>query len=176
MTTGQVTLSANGTPVAVTQSFNNGNQTLILTPVVPLNPSTGYTLSIAGVKDVAGQLMSTPQTSTFTTGTGADLIAPTVTTVSPVSGATGVPTNTVVQLQFSERVDALTVNSGTFFLINNNTGLAVAATITVAADGMSATLTPSAALSSSTGYTVEGCGITDLVGQQLCFGFGFTTQ
>lgn len=33
---------------------------------VPLSPSTGYTVSIAGVADVAGQVMSTPQTTTFT--------------------------------------------------------------------------------------------------------------
>ena len=96
--------------------------------------------------------------------------------MSPVSGAVGVPTNTVMQLQFSERVDALTVNSGTLFLTDNNTGLGVTGTIAVAADGMSATLTPSAALLPSNSYTMQGCGITDLVGQQLCFAIGFTTQ
>jgi hypothetical protein len=176
LTTGQVTLSRNGVPVAVTQSFTNANQMLILTPVVPLNPSAGYTVSITGVKDVAGQVMSAPQTTAFTTRTGADLIPPTVVSTSPVGGAVGVPTNAVVQLQFSERVDALTVNSGTFFLVDNNTGLGVAGTIAVATDGMSATLTPSAALLPSNSYTVQGCGITDLVGQQVCLAIGFTTQ
>jgi large repetitive protein len=175
LTIGQVTLT-HGAPVAISQSFTNGNQMLVLTPLVPLNPSTVYTVNITGVRDISGQLMSTPVTSTFTTGTGADLIAPTVTGVSPLNGATGVPTNTVVELQFSERVDALTVNSGTFFVLNNNTGLAVEGTITVAADGKSATLTPAAALSSSNTYTLEACGITDLVGQQLCFVSSFTTQ
>ena len=48
----------------------------------------------------------------------------------------------MLELQFSERVDALTVNSGTFLLLDNNTGLSVEGTITVAADGKSATLTP----------------------------------
>ena len=82
----------------------------------------------------------------------------------------------MVELQFSERVDALTVNSGTFLVLDNNTGLAMEGTIAVAADGKSATLTPAAGLPSSNNYTLEGCGITDLVGQQLCFVSSFTTQ
>ena len=67
---GQVTLKAGSTPVTVVPSFLNGNQTLVLAPAVPLLPATGYTLSISGVQDNAGNEMTSTTTANFTTGPG----------------------------------------------------------------------------------------------------------
>src|SRR5260221_681306 len=51
LTVNQVTLSGGGT-VNVTRTLTNGNQTLVLVPVVPLITSTSYTLTITGVQDI----------------------------------------------------------------------------------------------------------------------------
>ncbi|MFZ1156261.1 MAG: Ig-like domain-containing protein, partial [Candidatus Sulfotelmatobacter sp.] len=66
-----VTLSGGSGTVNVSQSVTNGNQRLTLVPVVPLSPSTAYTLTIAGIQDFSGNVLPSPVTVSFTTGTGA---------------------------------------------------------------------------------------------------------
>jgi large repetitive protein len=131
----------------------------------------------AGVQDVSGNALAAPVTTTFTTGTGADLVAPTVASVSPANGANGVPTNAVVQLRFSKRIDPYTVNGGTFYVYAQDTGMPVAANISVSADGLTATLAPAGALQTETSYTMQVTnGITDLEGQGLPYSnWSFTT-
>jgi len=165
----QVTLKAGAVTVPVTRTFSNSNRTLTLTPTVPLAASTLYSLNITGVKDIAGNNLLTPVTTNFTTGPGADLIRPQITAINPTNGATGVATNTTVTLNFSERVNPLTVNSNTFRVFPSNTGVPLAGTITVAADGRSASFSPSVALANSTQYFIQASGITDLTTQETNF-------
>jgi YD repeat-containing protein len=176
LTINQVTLSSGGT-VNVTSTLTNGNQTLILVPVVPLNTNTTYTINVTGVKDLSGNALTATSVTTFTTGAGADLTLPTVTTVSPASGATGVATTTVIQLTFSKRIDPLTVTAGDFTVYPSG-GAAIAGAITVAASGLTATFTPSSGLLTSTLYYIDATtGITDLEGQALAPSLtSFTTQ
>ncbi|MGH3846549.1 MAG: Ig-like domain-containing protein [Pseudonocardiaceae bacterium] len=169
LTLGQVTLSSGGTAVSVVRTLANGQTTLILTPVVPLNAGTQYTVNVAGVQDLSGNTLSAASSTTFTTGPGADLVRGFVTTVSPANGATAVPTNAVIEVQFSKRVDALTVTDGTLRVFPSGGNL-IDGTIVVSADGQSATFTPSAPLVVSTTYLVQATsGITDLEGQGLQF-------
>jgi len=128
------------------------------------------------VKDLAGNNLSSAVTTSFTTGTGADLIRPTITQVDPASGAAGVPTNAVIRLQFSERINPLTVNSSTFQIFISGNNVPVTGTISVTSDGLSASFAPSAALAPSTTYFIQAFGVTDLTGQDINFFFtGFTT-
>jgi large repetitive protein len=180
LTLAQITLSGGGGPVNVISRLSNANQTLTLVPVVPLNTGTTYTVSVTGVQDLSGNPLATPVTTSFTTGTGADLTPPVVTTVSPANGAGGVPTNGVIQLQFSKRVNPLTVNTADFIVFPQATGIPIPGTIAVSADGLTATFTPASPLSPSTGYFIEATGgILDLEGQGLQFffsSFGTGTQ
>ncbi len=175
---GQVVLSGGSGNVTVTERLTNGNQTLTLVPVVPLATNTTYTVTVAGVQDVSGNTLAAPVTTTFTTGTGADLTPPSVVTVSPLDGASGVPTNAVVQLQFSKRIDPFTVTAGTLQVRPSSTGIPIAGSITVSADGLTATFTPSAPLASGSSYQILATsGVSDLQGQTLSFFFtSFTTK
>ena len=177
LTLNQITLSGGGGAVNVLSRLSNANQTLTLIPVVPLNTNTTYTVSVSGVQDLGGNALTAPVTTSFTTGAGADLTPPTVTVVSPANGATGVPTNAVIQLQFSKRVDALTVSTADFLVAPFATSIPVPGTIAVSADGLTATFTPSTPLNPSTNYFIEATGgILDLEGQPLQFVFtSFTT-
>jgi Bacterial Ig-like domain len=132
---------------------------------------------VTGVKDMSGNAQTAPSTTTFTTGTGDDLTPPTVTTVSPANGAAAVATTTTIQLTFSKRIDPLTVTATDFTVIPSG-GAAIAGTIAVAANGLTATFTPSAALQASTLYYIEATtGITDMEGQPLAASTtSFTTQ
>ena len=71
-----------------------------------LSNSTTYTATVNGVKDMAGDPMTSPFSWSFTTGP-----VPAVTSETPASGATGVATNTTVTATFNEAVQASTVNT-----------------------------------------------------------------
>jgi large repetitive protein len=168
VTLGQVTLSGSSGVVSVSKRLVNGNTVVVLVPSVPLATGASYTVSVAGVQDTGGNVMVGSFTSTFTTSGGADLVGPTVVNVSPANGAGGVPTNAVVQLQFSKRVNPLTVTNSTFLVTPTNTGVPIAGTISVSADGLTASFTPSAPLNTTVTYQVQASnGITDLAGLQL---------
>ena len=92
-----------------------------------------------------------------------------VTGVFPVSGATGVATNTSVTASFSNAIDANTVNSGTFVLRDANNVL-VPATYSVA--GNTATLTPTGPLANGMAYTATvNTGVKDTNGDALSSSF-----
>ena len=114
----------------------------------------------------------------FNTSVGPDTTPPTVTTVAPANGASGVSASTSVVANFSERLDAATVNTSTFALRDPANATVPA---TVSYSGRAATLAPSAPLAYSTTYTasVQGGpnGVTDLAGNGLVndYIWSFTT-
>lgn len=175
LTLGQVTLNNAGVAVTVIPKLSNANQTLTLVPLVPLSASTTYTVSVTGVQDLSGNAQTAPSTTTFTTGTGADLTPPAISGTTPAAGATGVSVGTTIQVQFSKRIDPLTVTSSTFFVNQQSVSTTLAGTITVTPDGLTATFTPTAPLLASTGYIVSVSGVSDLVGQQVSVSINFTT-
>src|ERR1700688_2312439 len=79
------------------QSISNGNQTIALIPTVPLAGGAQYTVKVAGVQDFSGNILSAPVTSSFTTGSSADLTPPKVASSSASGSATGVSTTAAVQ-------------------------------------------------------------------------------
>ena len=174
-----LTLTGPGGVVSTSQSVTGGNQMIALVPVVPLAGGTQYTVNIAGVQDLSGNVLTSPVTSIFTTGNSADLVPPRVASSNPSTSATGVSTSAAVQVQFSKPIDPLTVLPTTFYLYPYSNNIPVAGTISVSADGQTATLTPSAPLDSLTLYEVQlTSGITDMEGQSLASNssFSFTTS
>jgi hypothetical protein len=164
----QTILATGGIPQQVLVAVFNNNQEVVLTPVNPLAANTTYTISVAGIQDVAGNSMSGPVVTSFTTGSEADLVRPGVVLVDPTSNATGVETNALVRVQFSERIDPVSVTNGTIQVIVNNTGIAIPGTVTASADGLSATFV-SGGLLPSTSYRVQvnTNGVTDLAGNGI---------
>ena len=133
------------------------------------------------MKDLAGNALPANFAWSFTTP-APDTTPPTVTAVSPASGATGVSVATTVTAAFSEAMDPATIGTTTFELRNPASTL-ITATVSYNSVTRIATLTPSAALANSTTYTatVKG-GATDprakdLAGNALAanFSWSFTT-
>jgi hypothetical protein len=79
------------------------------------------------------------------TGSG-DITAPTVSSVSPASGSTGVSISTIVIANFSESVNSSTV-TGTTFQLKDAGNNVIAASVSTSSNQI--TLTPSAALNNS---------------------------
>ena len=155
--------NSGGTLIAATVGYNSHADRL--TPTAALANATPYTATVRGgatdprAKDLAGNALVANFAWSFTTV--ADTTAPTVSSVTPAGGATGVSTATGVTATFSEAMDATTISTSTMELRTPANAL-VAATVVYSSASRTATLQPSAALAGSTTYTatVKG-GATD---------------
>ncbi|HET9613196.1 MAG TPA: NPCBM/NEW2 domain-containing protein, partial [Candidatus Limnocylindrales bacterium] len=99
-----------------------------------------------------------------------DTTPPTVTTKSPAAAATNVATSVHPTATFSEAINAATLTSSTFTLTPSG-GSPVAASVAYDAPSLTATLTPTAALTAGTTYTARvvggASGVADLAGNRL---------
>ena len=126
---------------------------------------------------MAGNALANDYNWTFTTA-AVDNTPPTITSVSPVSGATGVNIGTTITADLNEAINASTVNSTTFQLRDANNNL-VSSTLNTSSNQI--TLTPSSTLNNSTVYTatIKGgaSGLKDLAGNALAsdYSWSFTT-
>ena len=157
-----ITPAAGGTTLAVTPVFSNGDQTLSLIAPALLAPNTVYTLTIAGVVDLAGNAMATA-TQTFTTGALAVLTRPGL-TFTPANNATGVSKTIAPAVVFSAPVNPLTVTANNISLNLASNNQSVPGTLSLSANGLTATFTPTAALAASTRYYVQVSNVADQAG------------
>ena len=88
----------------------------------------------------------------FTSSGVTDLTPPTVSSVSPLSNATGIATNTTVTAVFSEPLAAASVTSANAFIRAGSTS--IPASVSYTSGSTSVLLTPSSALTAETQYTV----------------------
>jgi hypothetical protein len=158
--------TSSGTNLTGTVAYNAATNTATFTPSAPLSSATQYTATVTtGARDASGNPMAAAKTWTFTT---ADVVAPTVTSIVPTSGATNVALNTTVTVTFSEPMLASTINNTNITLRPTASATPVAATVALQSGGTVAVLTPSAALSPSTNYTVTvTTGVQDASGNAL---------
>ncbi|MDQ6679965.1 MAG: ice-binding family protein [Pseudomonadota bacterium] len=171
------------TAVAGTVSYSVAARTATFTPTAgPLPSSTRFTSTVTtAVTDLAGNHLASNFVWTFTTGATADTTPPTVTTVTPPDGSTGLCLSKTVTATFSEAMDPATLSTTTFFVSNG----AVVVPGTVVYDAVNKVATFSAA--GATGFpantslvaTVVGgaAGVKDLAGNPLATNrtWGFTT-
>ena len=173
-----VSLSYGSTPTQIptTVTFDTTYTYVTFTPVEPLPASTTMKLTIGGVQDVAGNSVTT-QSTTFVTGATADTIAPTVVSYSPANGATNVPTNASVVLQFSEPMNLASIvqyycaypYAYYYFYYSNclydaTLAAAIPAKVSLSADGRSAIFTPTNTLTPGDTVNAYSYGATDLAG------------
>jgi len=178
-----VTLNQGSSVIPTTTTLFDGDQGVQLLPQVPLATGTTYTINVTGVVDITGNAQSSFPSQSFTTGTGTDLVPPTVVSTNPTNGQTNVPDNTTVQIVFSEAMDPASFDPNNSFVLYDPSNSVVPATITFSADYKTATLHPTANLTGGVTYYMYGGWpyvsyyLNDLGGNHL-YGtyFSFTTQ
>lgn len=161
--------------VVGTVTHDSTNTIFTFTPSKPLALSTAYTATITtGATDTYGNALASNFVWTFATSAN-PCAPPTVISVFPVSGTTGICPNTVVTATFNRAMNPSTINATTFTLVGpGNT--AVMGVVTYS--GSTATFTPSSALALSTLYTATiTTGAQDTFGNALASNFvwSFTT-
>ena len=92
-------------PVAGTLSLRNGDRTIRFTPAAPFAVNNyNYVYPTNGLRD----LQNTPFAGTnfyFYAGTASDATAPTLVSIAPTNGATGIGVNATVRLYISEGIN-----------------------------------------------------------------------
>ena len=141
--------------------------------------NTVYTATITtGAKDLYGNALANSFVWSFTTAnTACQTGPPTVISVAPTNGSTGICPNTVVVATFSEAMNPSTINTTTFTLTGPGT-TPVAGAVSYDAPNFVATFTPSSNLALNTLYTATiTTGAQDLFGNALAsdFVWSFTT-
>jgi len=170
--------------VPATVSYNVSTRVITLDPSSSLAPATLYRATVkggsSGVKDEAGNYLQSNYTWSFTTGPAPDVTPPSVISVTPANGSTGISVSTTVSAVFSEAMNASTISTSTFELRNSSNALITGAVAYNSAT-RTATLTPSAILKPSTVYTatIKGgsSGVKDAVGNAMLnnYTWSFTT-
>jgi len=146
--------------VTISTSLSAGNTILQLIPQAPLQPNTVYTLTIAGVKDPAGNTVATVADS-FTTGPSYDITSAVAVNIDPPSNAT-VGTNVAPKMVFNKPINPIYANNSYFQLYLNDNSQWIPLTVTLSANGLEVTLTPQEALLPNTEYRYyAGSGLQD---------------
>ena len=118
----------------------------------------------AKATDAAGNTSSASDSVTVTV----DKTAPTVSSVSPASGATNVAPSTDVEATFSEDMNSSTLTTSTFTLTKQGNTTVVPATVSYDAATKKAMLDPNSDLEANTTYTATiSTGAKDLAGNAL---------
>jgi hypothetical protein len=160
-TTFVLRLGAAVIPAAVT--YNAATRVATLNPNATLAADSTYTATLSGVTDLAGNPM-VASSWTFTTGP-----APTITSMSPSPGTTGVARNRDVVVKFSEAVAG--VSATTVRITRVSDGSVITGTITLDNADRRVTVNPTATLLANTRYRVTVTGgtgdIRDLAGNPL---------
>lgn len=148
--------------VAVAGVVTYSGSTISFNPTGDLLPGTVYTATITtGAKNLAGVPLANDYVWTFTT---ISVSAPTVLFTDPTNNAVGVVLNKIVTATFSEAMNPLTLNTGTFTLRNGAN--AVSGMVSYA--GTMASFAPAGDLLPGTLYTATlTTEITNLAGVSL---------
>jgi hypothetical protein len=149
--------------------------TAIFSPAGNLAQNTAYTAIITtGAKDLTGNALANNYVWSFTTGAAATIILPTVSSTDPVNAATGVTLNQKIAATFSKTMDASTITTATFTLMQGTTSISGF----VSYSGTTAIFTPANSLAASTTYSATiTIGAKDLTGNALAnnYVWSFTT-
>jgi len=143
-----------------TVTLDATNKTATYTVKSSLAALTLYTATLTGAVSLAnGLTLNSPYVWHFTTGVIP--VAPTVTAVTPIDDATGVPINTSLAVTFSEPIAPLT-GTASFTVTCVAPCTSPAGTVTLDAAGGNATFTPTAVLAPLTEYTATITGAQSL--------------
>ncbi|BAX81239.1 Ig-like domain-containing protein [Labilibaculum antarcticum] len=124
--------------------------TATFTPANSLDAETIYTATLTTeAKDLAGNALATAKVWSFTTGLLSDDTLPEVTLTDPVNDAVDVLPSKIITAEFSEAMDASTINAESFTVMQGTNVVSGA----VDYSGTTATFTPTNSLVAETIYT-----------------------
>ena len=152
-------VDSGGTPVVADISFSADRRTLTVLPKQLLAALSDYTLTLSGLEDVSGNVMSLPVSLTFSTADDIDNSRGNWVSWSFANNAE-LPLNTVLEVELSERIDPTTINTdpdtglSSFALYSNTQGRFLAGEGVLSADGRHLAFARSEVLQAGHSYTL----------------------
>jgi hypothetical protein len=128
VTLGISLLDPDDAEVPITISFNSDRTIVTITPQQLLIANTGYTLTVNGMEDIAGNAQTEALAVMFTTGDTVDVVRGAITAWSFINAATDVAQNVQPSVTLSERIDTTGLNDTSFYLYDNTDRLNVPGT------------------------------------------------
>lgn len=148
--------TSGGVAVTGTRTVSSDGKTITLTPSSNLASSTSYTIrATTSITDLAGNALAQNFTSYFTSGSVADSTAPTIVSFYPSDQSTNVNENIRPQISFSEPMRPSTITNSSIHLEKKSDSTPISASVSLSADGLTATITPLSALQLSTTYLIS---------------------
>ena len=142
-----------GVAVAGTVAYSTAGSVAVFTPTASLAANTLFTATVTtGATNLTGLGLAANYVWTFTTGTTANVVKPTVTTTDPTTGATSVPLGQTVSATFSKAMSPISISTATFQLAGAG-GTDVAGIVSYSAVGNTLLFTPNGSLTANTLYT-----------------------
>lgn len=159
-------VTADGTAVAGSVSYDAGTLTATFTPAWLMDASTVVTATLTtDVESAAGKPLGSEVVWSFTITN--DATAPLISSVSPAENAIDVPVDSVIKVYFNEPMDPASITADTF-KVNRGTSGDVTGTIDYDSETFIATFTPSQPFSAGTAYKVMiKSDVTDVAGNPL---------
>ncbi len=157
-------------------TYDASSKTAIFTPSSALTLSTVFTATVTtGTQDASGNALASNLVWSFTTGSAlCQPGPPSVISLSPTDGASGVCPNTIVVATFGADMNPATINA-TSFIVTAPGPVSVAGEVTYDAPGRSAIFTPSSPLALSTLYAATvSTGAEDVLGNATASAFTWT--
>ncbi|HTA45517.1 MAG TPA: Ig-like domain-containing protein [Bryobacteraceae bacterium] len=160
-----------GTAIAGTVSLLNNNTMIRFTPSAPMPSNAYFYLSLGtGIQDTTSDAFAGDAFYVYVNSSSSDTTPPTVTSVTPINGSTGIGDNAPVRIVFSKVMDTLTINPTNVVLRNGSTPVPFTVTFqTINTPSQTiATLLPQSPLPDSTTINVKLTGrVTDLTGAAI---------
>ncbi|MCG6167510.1 Ig-like domain-containing protein [Leptospira sp. FAT1] len=143
--------------VSIPATITTNDTTAVLMPNSSLAATTTYTVTVSqGIQSAAGISLKEDLIWNFTTAATVDVVAPAVSLTTPSVGANLIPSNSSVQIAFTESINCTTIDNVVLTLKNNATNADEPGTVNCL--GSTATFTPTLALAFNTTYRVDLAG------------------
>ncbi len=137
-----------------------------------LDAATTFTVTVSAATDTNGKSLPATVTSTFTT-VPPDVTAPAITSAYPQSGASDIPSDINLSLQFDEDLITPTIAN---FTLTNEDATVIGCSLNYDTVTRTATLIPASTLDYAKVHTLTVAGIQDIFGNTLNTTLTFTTS
>ncbi|HFD12642.1 MAG TPA: hypothetical protein ENJ32_09265, partial [Crenotrichaceae bacterium] len=130
-----------------------------------LDANTSYAIQVDGVRDISGNVMSAAVVRNFTTGTGVDLVGPTILSFTPFLYADVASTQPLISVKYDERIDPLNLDGNVYLRNQTASSEDVNFDLSISSDGKTVSILPDSALLLNNEYQARFYGnISDLSG------------
>ncbi|MCK9224057.1 MAG: Ig-like domain-containing protein [Candidatus Muirbacterium halophilum] len=155
--------------------YSHKIQKVVFVPQKQFDNNMVYRVRLTqGITDPYGNILLNPETWTFKTLPPADKTPPYITKTSPIDKAFGITLNSDISIEFNENLNASTINTVNFSLIDKNKDIKIPITLSYSKMVNKVIINPEGGLSFDKEYIVKiSRGVKDESGNFMLYDYNF---